>query len=252
MSKSRWPRAGGPWRPSSANPWSSSSTRSRRSSPALTRPIRAKWTNSWRHCMSALGNRESRPRGKLVLGFRKEWLAEIDRRMAGVESSPDQGFPQATRSPRNHRSDPRPHAAGPAPAPVPADDRGRFARDHRRKPAGGRRLGSVVDAPGPLTKMWERARAVNPDRASVRPRALRVPEGRRLLVEGRARRGPESHGPLESGGRAIRSGTRCARLSHDRPGHGRQRQPSRSGRALRATRSPHSTACSPRSRTTIS
>jgi WD40 repeat protein len=30
----------------------------------------------------ALGSRDSRPQGKLVLGFRKEWLAEIDRRLA--------------------------------------------------------------------------------------------------------------------------------------------------------------------------
>jgi formylglycine-generating enzyme required for sulfatase activity len=29
-----------------------------------------------------LGSRDARPRGKLVLGFRKEWLAEIDRRLA--------------------------------------------------------------------------------------------------------------------------------------------------------------------------
>ena len=29
-----------------------------------------------------LGDRETRPRGKLVCGFRKEWLAEIDRRLA--------------------------------------------------------------------------------------------------------------------------------------------------------------------------
>ena len=31
---------------------------------------------------AALGNRAVRPRGKLVLGFRKEWLAELDRRLA--------------------------------------------------------------------------------------------------------------------------------------------------------------------------
>ncbi len=31
---------------------------------------------------ATLGNRELRPRGKLVLGFRKEWLAELDRRLA--------------------------------------------------------------------------------------------------------------------------------------------------------------------------
>src|SRR5262249_25300574 len=30
----------------------------------------------------ALGNGDGRPRGRLVLGFRKEWLAEIDRRLA--------------------------------------------------------------------------------------------------------------------------------------------------------------------------
>ena len=30
----------------------------------------------------AFGRRETRPRGKLILGFRKEWFAEIDRRLA--------------------------------------------------------------------------------------------------------------------------------------------------------------------------
>ena len=32
--------------------------------------------------VAALGNRDKRPQGKLVLGFRKEWLAELDRRLA--------------------------------------------------------------------------------------------------------------------------------------------------------------------------
>jgi hypothetical protein len=35
--------------------------------------------------VAILSNRETRPQGKLVLGFRKEWLAELDRRLAEVK-----------------------------------------------------------------------------------------------------------------------------------------------------------------------
>ena len=56
------------------------------------------------------------------------------------EASPNQGVPEAARPPRDHRGDPWPGSAGAAPAAVPARDRGRLARGHRRRPAGRRRL----------------------------------------------------------------------------------------------------------------
>ncbi len=47
---------------------------------SFTRPTRVgptNWRNSSRRCGRRFGDRDARPRGKLILGFRKEWLAEI-------------------------------------------------------------------------------------------------------------------------------------------------------------------------------
>jgi WD40 repeat protein len=112
---------------------------------------------------SALGNRDARPRGKLVLGFRKEWLAEIDRRLAEAKLPRSKvflkpldrrGIMEAIRGPA------RP---------------GRLLRQYRLTIEEGLPEAIAEDliadagsALAPtlqvlLTKMWERARQANPD-----------------------------------------------------------------------------------------
>ena len=162
---------------------------------------------------AALGNRDARPRGKLVLGFRKEWLAELDRRLAEAKLPRTPGVPQAARPPRNHRGDPRPGAAGPAPTAVSAGDRGRLARGHRRQPAGRRRVGPGPHAPGPPDQDVGASQAGQPRPAPIRPRSLRVTEGGRLPAERRARRGPEGDRPLEPRRRGIWPGPGRARFT---------------------------------------
>ena len=86
-----------------------------------------------------------------------------------------------------------------------------------------------------LTKMWERARAAPTPTDPRFDRALYESlKAEGYLLKDVLDEGLKAIGRWNSGGRAIRSGTRCARLSHDRPRHGRRRKPSRTGRALRA------------------
>ena len=112
---------------------------------------------------NTLGSREARPRGKLVLGFRKEWLAEIDRRFAEaklprakvfLKPLDRRGIIQAIRGPA------RP---------------GRLQRQYRLSIDDGlaeviaeNLLADAGSAVAPtlqvlLTKMWDRARQANPD-----------------------------------------------------------------------------------------
>ena len=112
---------------------------------------------------AALGNRDARPRGKLVLGFRKEWLAELDRRLAEaklprtkvfLKQLDRRGIIEAIRGPA------RP---------------GRLQRQYRLAIEDGlpeviadNLLADAGSALAPtlqvlLTKMWERARQANPD-----------------------------------------------------------------------------------------
>ena len=113
--------------------------------------------------MAALGNRDKRPQGKLVLGFRKEWLAELDRRLAEaklprtkvfLKQLDRRGIIEAIRGPA------RP---------------GRLQRQYRLAIEEGlpeviadNLLADAGSALAPtlqvlLTKMWERARQANPD-----------------------------------------------------------------------------------------
>ncbi len=113
--------------------------------------------------VAVLGNRETRPQGKLVLGFRKEWLAELDRRLAEAKLPRTQvflkpldrrGIIEAIRGPA------RP---------------GRLQRQYRLAVEDGlpeviadNLLADAGSALAPtlqvlLTKMWERARQANPD-----------------------------------------------------------------------------------------
>ena len=112
---------------------------------------------------TALGNRDARPRGKLVLGFRKEWLAELDRRLAEaklprtpvfLKQLDRRGIIEAIRGPA------RP---------------GRLQRHYRLAVEDGlpeiiadNLLADAGSALAPtlqvlLTKMWERARQANRD-----------------------------------------------------------------------------------------
>ena len=112
---------------------------------------------------AALGNRDQRPEGKLVLGFRKEWLAELDRRLAEaklprtkvfLKPLDRRGIIEAIRGPA------RP---------------GRLQRQYRLAIEDGLPeviaddlLADAGSALAPtlqvlLTKMWERARQANPD-----------------------------------------------------------------------------------------
>jgi WD40 repeat protein len=113
--------------------------------------------------VAALGNRENRPHGKLVLSFRKEWLAELDRRLAEAKLPRSKmflkpldrrGIIEAIRGPA------RP---------------GRLQRQYRLAIEDGlpeviavNLLADAGSALAPtlqvlLTKMWERARTANPD-----------------------------------------------------------------------------------------
>ena len=113
--------------------------------------------------VAALGNRDKRPQGKLVLGFRKEWLAELDRRLAEaklprtkvfLKQLDRRGIIEAIRGPA------RP---------------GRLQRQYRLAIEDGlpeviadNLLADAGSALAPtlqvlLTKMWERARQSNPD-----------------------------------------------------------------------------------------
>ena len=113
--------------------------------------------------VAVLGNRETRPQGKLVLGFRKEWLAELDRRLAEaklprtpvfLKPLDRRGIIEAIRGPA------RP---------------GRLQRQYRLAIEDGlpeviadNLLADAGSALAPtlqvlLTKMWERARQANPD-----------------------------------------------------------------------------------------
>ena len=113
--------------------------------------------------VAALGNRETRPRGKLVLGFRKEWLAELDRRLAEAKLPRTPVFLQ----PLDRRG--IISAIGGPARP------GRLQRQYRLSIQDG--LPEVIaddllaDAGSALSstlqvllaKMWERARQANPD-----------------------------------------------------------------------------------------
>jgi WD40 repeat protein len=113
--------------------------------------------------VAVLGNRETRPQGKLLLGFRKEWLAELDRRLAEaklprtpvfLKPLDRRGIIEAIRGPA------RP---------------GRLQRQYRLAVEDGlpeviadNLLADAGSALAPtlqvlLTKMWERARQANPD-----------------------------------------------------------------------------------------
>jgi len=112
---------------------------------------------------AALGDRDARPRGKLVLGFRKEWLAELDRRLAEaklprtkvfLKQLDRRGIIEAIRGPARS---------------------GRLQRQYRLAIEDGlpeviadNLLADAGSALAPtlevlLTKMWERARQANPD-----------------------------------------------------------------------------------------
>jgi WD40 repeat protein len=113
---------------------------------------------------TALGNRDCRPRGKLILAFRKEWLAELDRRLAEaklprtkvfLKQLDRRGIIEAIRGPARL---------------------GRLQRQYRLAVEDGlaeviadNLLADAGSALAPtlqvlLTKMWERARQANPDR----------------------------------------------------------------------------------------
>jgi len=113
--------------------------------------------------VAALGNRETRPQGKLVLGFRKEWLAELDRRLAEAK---------LPRTPVFLKPLDRRGIIGAIRGPARP---GRLQRQYRLAIEDG--LPEVIadnllaDAGSALsstlqvllTKMWERARQTNPD-----------------------------------------------------------------------------------------
>ena len=186
-----------PRRRGSESRWSSFWTRSRRYSPVPTRPNRGSWTSSSTALGVALGNRETRPRGKLVLGFRKEWLAEIDRRLAEAKRPLRKVFLKQLDRRRDHRGDPRPRRAG------------RLQRQYHLAIEDGlpeviadNLLADAGSALAPtlqvlLSKMWERAGRSNPDQPRFDRASLRVVEAGRVPVERRARRGPEGDRPLE-------------------------------------------------------
>jgi len=112
---------------------------------------------------AVLSNRETRPQGKLVLGFRKEWLAELDRRLAEAK---------LPRTPVFLKPLDRRGIIGAIRGPARA---GRLQREYRLAIEDG--LPDVIaddllaDAGSALsstlqvllTKMWERARQTNPD-----------------------------------------------------------------------------------------
>ena len=112
---------------------------------------------------SALGEREARPRGKLVLGFRKEWLAELDRRLAEAKLPRSKVFLKQL-----DRRGIIEAIYGPARP-------GRLQRQYRLAIEDGlpeviadNLLADAGSALAPtlqvlLTKMWERARQANPD-----------------------------------------------------------------------------------------
>src|SRR5271157_926285 len=113
--------------------------------------------------VAVLGNRETRPQGKLVLGFRKEWLAELDRRLAEAK---------LPRTPVFLKPLDRRGIIGAIRGPARP---GRLQRQYRLAIEDG--LPEVIaedllaDAGSALsstlqvllTKMWERARQANPD-----------------------------------------------------------------------------------------
>jgi len=118
--------------------------------------------------LAALGgifrDRDARPRGKLVLGFRKEWLAEIDRRLAEANLPRSRMFLR----PLDRRGVIE-AVRGPA-------REGRLQRQYHLKIEEGLPedvakdlLADAGSALAPtlqvlLTKMWEQARRANPDR----------------------------------------------------------------------------------------
>ena len=111
----------------------------------------------------ALGNRDARPRGKLVLGFRKEWLAKLDRRLAEAKLPRTSVFLK----PLDRRG-----IIGAIRGPARP---GRLQRQYRLAIEDGLPeviaedlLADAGSALAPtlqvlLTKMWERARQANPD-----------------------------------------------------------------------------------------
>jgi WD40 repeat protein len=112
---------------------------------------------------AALSNRDRRPQGKLVLGFRKEWLAELDRRLAEaklprnkvfLEALDRRGIIEAIRGPaRPGRLERQYRLAIEDGLPeIIADD---LLSD------AGSALASTLQVL--LTKMWERACAAKPD-----------------------------------------------------------------------------------------
>ena len=113
--------------------------------------------------VAALGNRETRPRGKLVLGFRKEWLAEVDRRLAEAKLSRAQvflkpidrrGIIEAIRGPARPGRLQRQYRL------VIEDGLPEVIAEDLLADAGSA-LSSTLQVL--LTKMWERARQANPD-----------------------------------------------------------------------------------------
>jgi formylglycine-generating enzyme required for sulfatase activity len=112
---------------------------------------------------AALGNRDARPRGKLVLAFRKEWLAELDRRLAEAKLPRTKVFLQ----PLDRRGIIE-AIRGPARP-------GRLQRQYRLAIEAGlpeviadNLLADAGSALAPtlqvlLTKMWDRARQANSD-----------------------------------------------------------------------------------------
>jgi WD40 repeat protein len=113
--------------------------------------------------VGALADRESRPRGKLVLGFRKEWLAEIDRRLVEaklprtkvfLKPLDRRGIIEAIRGPASPGRLRRQYRLG-VEAGLPEVIADNLLTD------AGSALAPTLQVL--LTKMWERARQASPD-----------------------------------------------------------------------------------------
>ncbi len=112
---------------------------------------------------TALGNRDVRPRGKLVLGFRKEWLAELDRRLAEaklprtpvfLKQLDRRGIIEAIRGPARPGRLQRHYRL------IVEDGLPEIIADNLLADAGSALAPTLQVL---LTKMWERARQANAD-----------------------------------------------------------------------------------------
>ena len=132
---------------------------------------------------------DDRPRGKLVLGFRMEWLAVIERRLVGGPAAPGQDVPGAAGPPRDHRGGAGTRAADASPGrevarpvisrsargPVRARDCRRPAGADRRRPAERPRFARGPDASDPAERDVGEGPRGRRGPAAIRSRPLRRP-----------------------------------------------------------------------------